>query len=77
MERKEAKTPIGVLRFADDREVKVLGETSRYWLCEGAQFRKNNPQIAAFIPAQKKAKLTKPPEPDAGEREVDTDAQAE
>ncbi len=77
MEGRENRSPVGVLRFTNGQEMKVLGETSRYWLCEGAQFRKNNPQIAAVIPAKKKAKLKKSPEPGTGEREEDTNAQAE
>ena len=52
MEGRENRSPVGVLRFTNGQEMKVLGETSRYWLCEGAQFRKNNPQIAAVIPAK-------------------------
>lgn len=68
---KKAKT-IGTLCFRDGEEVPVISETSRYWLCEGRQFSKNNPAVKGFTPASKKPKLSKP-DPDVLE-EVKEDA---
>lgn len=51
---------IGTLRFTNGTEVPVIGETDRYWLCEGTQFRKNNPAVKGFTPVSKKPKLSKP-----------------
>lgn len=64
--------PIGTLCFLDGTEVPVIGETGRYWLCEGRQFRKNNPAVKGFTPVSKKPKLSKP-DPDILE-EVKEDA---
>lgn len=36
---------------------KVVGENERYWLCEGTQFRKSNPNIMEIVktkPAKEK-----------------------
>lgn len=34
-----------VLVMRDGTEFRVIGETGRYWICQGAQFKKNSKQI--------------------------------
>ena len=34
-----------VLVMRDGTEQNVIGETGRYWVCRGAQFKKNSAQI--------------------------------
>ena len=48
MSKRVENTVTGTLRLADGSQMKVIGQTNRYWLGENQQFRKNNPQIMGF-----------------------------
>lgn len=58
-----AKQQKRVLVLNTGEEFPITGETGRYWLCEGANFRKSNKKIAEI----KEAKAEKPVRKEAEE----------
>ena len=59
-----------VLLFADGTEVEVIGERGRFWLVEGAQWRKSNPAIVEVkTVAAKEKTAVEPSDEDAEGKE--------
>ena len=45
-----AHTAQAVLRTPDAKQLKITGESGKYWICGNVKFRKRNPQISVKIP---------------------------
>ena len=43
----------------DGSKHKIIGSNAKYWLCEGTQFRKNNPDIKEVVEDKPKEKAAK------------------
>lgn len=60
------KKRIGTLVLQDGGRFPLIGETDRFWLCKGTQFRKSNPAVKKFCPTRiykpkKRSEPTCPP----------------
>ena len=44
------KKRIGTLVLQDGGRFPLIGETDRFWICRGTQFRKSNPAVKEILP---------------------------
>lgn len=56
------------------RRVRILGETRRYYICEGTQFSKANPDIVQITETEEPKKPRDPDKPGRKRKEEDKEA---
>lgn len=59
-----AKKTGKLLVLTDERELEIIGETGRYYICNGCQFKKSSNQIKEIKKAPKKVNQEHIYEPD-------------
>lgn len=66
-----AKAKKKYLVFSDGREMEIKGERGRFWLVEGAQWRKSNPAIVKVKEIAETKKTAPAPSDEATEEKED------
>ena len=80
MSAKSSDTGEKILIMKNGSKHKVKGSTAKFWLCEGTQFRKSNPDIVEIVEAKPSPKKTKSKEAEEQPEEkeiIATDKQEE